>query len=98
MKKKKLKCPYCGRTVGFFEAINIKENLNFYCKDCKGSAKVKISKDINTFILILLISNTVSFLFFSFIARMFLLGSLITSLLYLCFYLLVPRTIVLKKE
>lgn len=98
MKKSELKCPYCGRKIGFFEAMNIKENLEFYCIECENKSKIKVSKSLKTSIVALIALTIACFLIFSFVIRMLLIGSLIISLLFLGFYLLVPRLMVLKKE
>lgn len=98
MKKDELKCPYCGRKIGFFETMNIKENLEFYCSECKNKSKIKVNKRLKTLIVALITITIACFLIFSFIIRMLLIGSLIISLLFLGFYLFVPRLIVLKKE
>lgn len=98
MKKNELKCPYCGRKIGFFEAMNIKENLEFYCIECENKSKIKVSKNLKTLIVALIALTIACFLIFSFVIRMLLIGSLIISLLFLGFYLLVPRLMVLKKE
>lgn len=98
MKKSELNCPYCGRKIGFFEIMNIKENLEFYCSECKNKSKIKVSKNLKALIVALIALTIVCFLVFSFLIRMLLIGSLIISLLFLGFYLLVPRLMVLKKE
>ena len=98
MKKVELKCPYCGRKIGFFEVMNIKENLEFFCSECKNKSKIKVSKSLKTLIVALITLTIACFLIFSFIIRMLLIGSLIITILFLGFYLLVPRLMVLKKE
>ena len=98
MKKKILKCPYCQKELNFFEAINIKENLEFYCCDCKNKSKIKVSKKLKSLIVALLALTIVCFLIFSFVIRWLLIGSLIISLLFLGFYMLIPRFMILKKE
>ena len=98
MKKKELKCPYCGRKIGFFEVMNIKENLDFFCSECENKSKIKVSKSLKTLIVALIMLTIACFLIFSFIIRMLLIGSLIITILFLGFYLLVPRLMVLKKE
>jgi len=98
MKKDQLKCPYCGRKLSFFETMNIKENLEFYCEHCKNKSKIKVSKNLKTLIVTLIALTLACFLIFSFVIRMLLIGSFIISLLFLGFYLLVPKLMVLKKE
>lgn len=98
MKKKILKCPYCQRELSFFEVMSIKENLEFYCCNCKNKSKIKISKNLKTLIVALIALTIVCFLIFSFVVRMLLIGSLLISLLFLGFYMLIPRLMILKKE
>ena len=43
---KNCKCPYCGRRVGYFTALNIRRRGEFYCNRCKKESNIHIKKTI----------------------------------------------------
>lgn len=92
---KKNKCPYCGRELSFFESVNIKENLEYYCEN---KSDVRAKKSLKTLITMLIILTAVCVLVFSFIFRMLIIGSVIISGLFVLFYTLVPGLIILKRK
>ncbi len=95
---KKNKCPYCGRELSFFESVNIKENLEYYCENCENKSDVRAKKSLKTLITMLIILTAVCVLVFSFIFRMLIIGSVIISGLFVLFYTLVPGLIILKRK
>ncbi len=91
-------CPYCGKKISFFELINNKENAEYYCNVCKNRSELKMAKTIRKLIIALILSTALCILIFSFVVRMLIVGTLIINLIFVGFYLIVPRFMVLMKK
>lgn len=40
------KCPYCGKHISYFTALNIRRRGEYYCKKCKKESNIYINKTI----------------------------------------------------
>lgn len=98
MIKYNLKCPYCHAKVGFTNAFQSKSNEEYFCQSCGNFSQLKISSKIKNLAKILAVVVGIVVTVFSFFIRFYLWGTFLIILLFLAFYLQIPRFMVLKKK
>ena len=98
MKKKSLKCPYCGGSVGFVSAFQSKANEEYFCQFCSNFSQVKIRASLKNLATFLAILVAIVVVIFSLFLKFYIMGTALVFLLFVAFYLQVPRFIVLKKK
>ena len=98
MSKNNLKCPYCNEKVGFVRAFQSKSNEEYFCAICNNFSKVIVNSALKNLAMILAILAGLVVAIFTFFIRFYVLGTALIILLFLAFYLQVPRFIMLKKK
>lgn len=98
MSKNHLKCPYCNEKVGFVRAFQSKSNEEYFCANCNNFSKIIVSSALKNLAMILAVLVGVVAAVFTFFVRFYVLGTALIILLFLAFYLQVPRFIMLKKK
>lgn len=98
MSKKHLKCPYCNEDIGFVRAFQSKSNEEYFCTNCNNFSKVMVSSALKNLAMILAVLVGIVIAIFTFFVKNYILGVALIVLLFLAFYLQVPRFIMLKKK
>lgn len=98
MSKKHLKCPYCNEDIGFVRAFQSKSNEEYFCAICNNFSKVMVSSALKNLAMILAVLVGIVIAVFTFFVKNYILGAALIVLLFLVFYLQVPRFIMLKKK
>lgn len=98
MSKNSLKCPYCNEKVGFIRVFQSKSNEECFCASCNNFSKVIISSALKNLAMILAVLVGLVVTIFTFFVRFYIIGTVLILLLFLAFYLQVPRFILLKKK
>ena len=98
MSKNNLKCPYCNENVGFVRAFQSKSNEEYFCANCNKFSKVIVNSALKNLAMFLAILAGLVVAIFTFFVRFYVLGTALIILLFLAFYLQVPRFIMLKKK
>ncbi len=98
MKKFYLKCPHCDESVGFVSAFQSKANREFVCQRCGKGSDVLLKAKIVDVLKVLAVLVGLIVVIFSLFLRYYIWGAGLIILLFLAFYLQVPRFIILKKK
>ncbi len=93
-KKKLLRCPYCGRRVGYFKALLYIGQGEYTCDKCKRYCNIKYSPIIY---LLLFIAAFLGCLFGFVLFRASFKGVLLALVPFIVLYLLIPLTFVMTE-
>lgn len=97
MKKRKQRCPYCGRKMSYFSAFFSRRKAEYMCTRCCKESKVVISKIIiPIFIIAAVISLAIMGIWFMMNLLSNPLGILLVSVPLLIFLLISPKFVMLE--
>ena len=93
------KCPYCGKHISYFTALNIRRRGEYYCKKCKKESNVYINKAIwILFLSMMILSLLIMGYFLLMTNRENLWFVLFVAIPFLIFYIFSPAFVRLKPK
>lgn len=93
------KCPYCGKSVSYFEALLLRRRGEHFCKKCKKESNVHINKWIWVAVFFTLLLSFMVLMFFLFMTdRENLWYILAVMVPYIVFYLCTPFFVRLRPK
>ena len=96
---KNCKCPYCGKSLSYFQALLIRKKGEYFCNKCKKESNIHIKKTIFIpFIFVLIFSLFVLFVFLFMTNRENLVFLLMILAPFFVFYLITPVFVQLKPK
>lgn len=98
MKNFYLKCPHCNESVGFVSAFQSKANRELVCPRCGQVSEVLLKAKIVDVLKVLAVLVGLIVVIFSLFLRYYIWGAVLITMLFMVFYLQVPRFIILKKK
>ncbi len=88
---KELKCPYCGKPVGYFTAFSLHNQGEFFCNKCKKESNIKIKKTLLfPFIAAVAVALLILLAFLIFTAKDNLWFMLLIAIPFFAFYGITP--------
>lgn len=88
---KDLKCPYCGKPIGYFTAFSLHNQGEFFCNKCKKESNIKIKKTLLfPFIAAVAVALLILLAFLIFTKRDNLWFMLLIAIPFLVFYGITP--------
>lgn len=85
------KCPYCGKSLSYFQALLIRKKGEYFCNKCKKDSNIHIKKTIFIpFIFVLIFALLILFVFLLMTERENPLFLLLILIPFIIFYLITP--------
>ncbi len=91
MKRNKPKCPYCNERLNFSQAFKVKTHDKYVCKKCGQISQIEINPSIKNLAKTLAILVSIVAIIFSFVVKSYIWGAIIITILFIAFYIQVPR-------